>query len=263
MPNRQTSAYSRTKDSSDLRRAFDFDRKQAVFPFYDEVDLLARGGPPVGHVRPWYLALAPAEELAEHEGLAESRPQSIQRVPIHPSQKSRQGCVRPIQLGRLDQPLRAVDGVRRQSMNLVRDLQQVQVPMRSRRGESSIAGELGLVEQRRAAQGGDAHEAAEVDQRVDLRELLKIALEIRTHVSIEPESPILFRAANDRWIPTPQQGVVDVEWLQRLAPHEICGGLRTGRSYQLAPRRRSRTAVHFGVRHRQQGQVLGATGKGL
>jgi hypothetical protein len=79
----------------------------------------------------------------------------------------RQAGVAPEELGRLEQPLGAVDGKGRDANELKRSLEQVEVAVDGGLREARVARDLGLVDQAAQPQAGDPHQAPEVHQRGD------------------------------------------------------------------------------------------------
>ena len=168
---------------SGTRRALDLDRQEPPVRLNDEVDLRTRGRAPMEDLGTAEPAVAPRQQIVEDDVLEVG----ALRFRI-PRQVKRQPSVCPIELRGLDEPFRAVGGVRRKPDQQVRRLQQVQVAADGLLGKGRVAPQLGLVDQSSEPHGGRAHHPPEIGQRGDPRLGLEVAFQIGADIPVKPPS---------------------------------------------------------------------------
>jgi len=101
-----------------------------------------------------------------------------------------QADIAPIEFGSLDEALGAIHGIRKNADEQEGRLEQVQIAVHGWLGQGDVARKLGLIDELADAEGCRTHEPAEIRQRRNGRERLEVALQIGSHVAVEPHGPL-------------------------------------------------------------------------
>ncbi|MBI2132376.1 MAG: hypothetical protein HYT99_06130 [Candidatus Tectomicrobia bacterium] len=125
----------------------------------------------------------PGLEVAPHEQIQKDQILEVRAAGLgFPGQVQRQGRIAPVQFRRLDEPLGAVDGIRRQADGEKAGLQHVQEAVDLGLAGPNITGKLGLVEEPPNTQAGRSHNVAEGRQVLHPAQRWQITLEIGLHI---------------------------------------------------------------------------------
>ena len=129
--------------------------------------------------------------------------------------------------------------------------------MRGGLAELGVARDLGLVEQLPRAQGGQFHQPAEVQQRLDLRDLAQVAFEIGGDIAVPPAGPRLRRLqSHQRRHQAAQEQRERVRRRARLPA--VSRPVAVQRALEQIG---GRHAVDLSQRHRVQHKVAGSAGQ--
>lgn len=167
--------------------------------------------------------------------------------------KSRQARVEPVNFGRFDQTLCSVSAKRRKSSHQMGRFQQVDVPMHARLGKARVAGQTGLVENGRVAKGKELHQAAEIRERIDVRQVSEVPFQVGRNVPLPPARDRgLGEGEHGRQEPSPQNGSnVGGKWKRAFARESARQKVGQGKSW--------RARVPFPLSERAQGEIDGST----
>src|SRR5713101_4645360 len=158
-----------------------FDRQKRTARLDDEVDFLPGGRPPVEHLRAIKADVPPGEQVVQYEILEMGADRLAETC-----QMERESCIGPIDFRSFDDAFRAIHRIGRQTYELIGGLEQIQPSMYRWLWQRHVAAELSLIQQLPQTEAYRSHEAAEIGERGDRRQLPKIALQIRLHVAGEP-----------------------------------------------------------------------------